>query len=126
MKSTSFEWMPFWDISVYLAKPGDRIRLGTGSDYIMRDVWAESVMRINEDGTAFFTIIFNSGHYPPQEVVVHECFHLLFQLLEYAGEGPLSMQELQKEIYAKTYESLFHKVMQALVKLGVYKEVPND
>ena len=127
MKSTSFEWMTFYSISVYLAKPGDRIKLGTGSDFIVDDChWGQSVMRINEDGSTYFFFVFRSDCTPSTEVVAHECFHMLFQLLEYQGEGPLSMKELRKEIYAMSYETLFRKVMQALVKLGVYKEVPNE
>ena len=122
MKSTSFEWMPYWDISVYLAKPGDRIKLGTGSDYTVGNLWGQSVIRINEDGTSYFFFVFNPDKPPTVATVAHECWHMFFQLLTYQGELPLSMVELQKEIYAMAYESLFIKVLQSLSKLGVYKE----
>lgn len=126
MKRTSFNFMSFYDIEVVSAAPGERIKIGSGSDYIMPELWGESLRRTNEDGYTYFLLLFNSERPLSFEMIAHECWHMFFQIMEYQGESPLSMSELFKELYAMSFETLYGRTLKALAKLGMLKEAMND
>ena len=88
----------------------------------MPHVMGESVRRTTEDGKTYFVLAFNEEFIPAMETIAHECFHMFFQILEYAGETPLTLPELTREIYAIKYEDLVHKTMSALQRLGAFAE----
>lgn len=122
MKRTKFNWLSFYEIHVVSARAGEHIKLGSGSDYIMPEIWGQSLKRINKDGSVYFFIIFNSDKPPVFELIAHECWHMFFQILEFQGEKELGPEEMMKELYAMSFETLIHGVMKALCALGVYKE----
>ena len=122
MKKAKFRWLTFYEIAVVSARSGEHIKLGTGSDFIMPEMWALSVKRINEDGSVYFAILFNQERPVVFELIAHECWHMLFQILEFQGEGPLCPSELQKEMYAMAFETLVGKVLESLSSMGLLGE----
>lgn len=125
MKKTAFNFMTYYDVSVMLCREGEDILRGMGSEYPMPHVLAESIRRESSTGRTYFIIAFNEARVPTAELVAHECFHMLFQILEYQDEHPLTMTELTREIYAMAYETLFSRTLEALEKLGAFKEDKN-
>lgn len=126
MKRTSFNFMSFYDIDVVSAAPGERIKIGSGSDIIMPEMWGQAIKRVNADGSTYFLIIFNSERAPAFEIIAHECWHMFFMILEFQKEGELTATELCKELYAMSFETLYGRTLKALVKLEALKEAMND
>lgn len=122
MKKTTINWATFYDIEVMLCREGENILKDKGAPYPMPRVMGESVRRTTEDGKTYFVLAFNEELIPMMETIAHECFHMFFQILEYAGETPLTLPELTREIYAIKYEDLVHKTMSALQRLGAFTE----
>lgn len=122
MKKTTINWATYYDVDVILCSEGEDILKGKGTPYPMPHVMGESVRRTTEDGKTYFVLAFNEEFIPAMETIAHECFHMFFQILEYAGETPLTLPELTREIYAIKYEDLVHKTMSALQRLGAFAE----
>ena len=122
MKKTTINWATYYDVDVILCSEGEDILKGKGTPYPMPHVMGESVRRVTEDGKTYFVLAFNEELIPMMETIAHECFHMFFQILEYAGETPQTLPELTTEIYAITNEDLVQKTMNALQRLGAFTE----
>ena len=118
MKRTRFNFISFYDIEVISARTGEKFKIG-GESQERPDTWGCSSSVTNAGGYTYFYIAFNERTPPTMELISHECFHKLFQILWYQGEERLKSESLVSEIYAMAFETLVGKVLRSLCDMGI-------
>ena len=102
-------------VRITLVNPGDTI-VHYGFSFSLNDFAGYTYWENDPAGRLCIGIVFNRKEITP-EVIVHECWHLIFRMIQAFRENPTA-ETLGSEIWAYTFEGLFRDVRNAIGEIS--------
>lgn len=98
-------------VQVSLIRPGDKV-IHHGYSFTLNDFAGYTYWDYDPAGQLCIGVVFNVDKLS-EEIMAHESWHLTFRMLQAMRENP-SAEILGSEIWAYTFEDIFHKVRSAV------------
>lgn len=84
-------------------------------DYNPSHPLEDAKLLVDEKGE--YSLFFTKKALLQDRIVIHETWHLFFDILSTFDEGKTSFEDLKKEIYTYTFSSLFSEIKEGLSTL---------
>ena len=106
-------------VRITLIKQGDTVA-HYGYSFTLNDFAGYTYWDYDPAGNLCIGVVFNKDQLS-EEIMAHESWHLIFRMLQAMRENP-STEILCSEIWAYTFEDIFHKVRSAVNEMIIKEE----
>ena len=111
MKKTVSTGFVNFNVTVDICNPQNMIENG----YISDDIKVIGLCRRND--LLDYTLVFNSDYNITKEIILHEVYHLFFEVLNDIGRNDTySAEEIGKDLYCYMFVDMFSKAMRIVRK----------